>query len=99
MFTGRTIGEIVGLVVETAFGLSNASTIFLAVILAFVFGYSLSVMPLLKAGLKFKAALSVVLISDSLSIFTMEVAGICVEALIPGAMNAGLVNPLFWGTP
>lgn len=96
--TGCAIGEILGLVIGTAFGLSNLTTIFIAVILAFTFGYALSMLPLLKAGLTLKAALSVVLISDTLSIFTMEVADNSVEALIPGAMNAGLVNPLFWAT-
>lgn len=96
--SGCAIGEIFGLVIGTAFGLGNAATIAIAITLAFLFGYTLSMMPLLKANLAFKAALGIVLISDTLSIFTMEVADNLVEALIPGAMNAGLVNPLFWAT-
>jgi hypothetical protein len=94
--TGCAIGEIIGLMIGTALGLSNLATIALAVTLAFVFGYSLSTLPLLKAGLAFGAALSVVLAADTLSIFTMEVVDNLVMALIPGAMNAGLVNPIFW---
>ena len=94
--TGCAIGEIVGLIIGTAFGLSNFATIALAVTLAFVFGYSLSTLPLLKAGLALGTALSVVLAADTLSILTMEVVDNLVMALIPGAMNAGLVNPIFW---
>jgi hypothetical protein len=94
--TGCAIGEIVGLIVGTALGLSNWATIALAIALAFVFGYSLSTLPLLKAGLALGTALSVVLAADTLSILTMEVVDNAVMAVIPGAMNAGLVNPIFW---
>ncbi|OBA99713.1 hypothetical protein A5662_15210 [Mycobacteriaceae bacterium 1482268.1] len=94
--TGCAIGEIVGLMIGTALDLSNLATIALAVALAFAFGYSLSTLPLLKAGLAFGAALSVVLAADTLSILTMEVVDNLVMAVIPGAMNAGLVNPIFW---
>lgn len=94
--TGCAIGEIVGLIIGTALGLSNLATIALAVALAFAFGYSLSTLPLLKAGLALGAALSVVLAADTLSILTMEVVDNLVMATIPGAMNAGLVNPIFW---
>jgi hypothetical protein len=94
--TGCAIGEILGLMIGTALGLSNVGTIALAVGLAFLFGYSLSTLPLLKAGLAFGAALSVVLAADTLSILTMEVVDNLVMAVIPGAMNAGLVNPVFW---
>lgn len=94
--TGCAIGEIVGLIIGTALGLSNLATIALAVALAFAFGYSLSTLPLLKAGLALGAALSVVLAADTLSILTMEVVDNLVMAIIPGAMNAGLVNPIFW---
>jgi hypothetical protein len=94
--TGCAIGEIVGLMIGTALGLSNLATIALAVALAFVFGYSLSTLPLLKAGLALGTALSVVLAADTLSILTMEVVDNVVMAVIPGAMNAGLVNPVFW---
>lgn len=96
--TGCAIGEIIGLIVGTALGLSNFSTIVLSILLAFLFGYTLSILPLTKAGLALGAALSVVLLADTLSIFTMEVVDNIVMAVIPGALNAGLVNPLFWLT-
>jgi hypothetical protein len=94
--TGCAIGEIVGLMVGTALGLSNVATIAIAVALAFVFGYTLSTLPLLKAGVALGTALSVVLAADTLSILTMEIVDNAVMAVIPGAMNAGLVNPIFW---
>lgn len=94
--TGCAIGEIVGLIVGTALGLSTVTTIVLSIALAFVFGFSLSSLPLLRAGLALGAALRVVLAADTLSILTMEVVDNIVMAIIPGAMNAGLVNPLFW---
>jgi Domain of unknown function (DUF4396) len=94
--TGCAIGEIVGLMIGTAAGLSNLATIGLAVALAFVFGYTLSTLPLLRAGLAFGTALSVVLAADTLSILTMEIVDNLVMAVIPGAMNAGLVNAVFW---
>src|SRR5918992_3034622 len=95
--TGCAIGEIVGLMVGTALGLSSAATIALAVGLAFLFGYALSTVPLIQAGLGFGAALSVVFAADTLSIATMELVDNLVMALIPGAMDSGLVNPIFWG--
>ena len=94
--TGCAIGEIVGLMIGTALGLSNLETIALAVSLAFAFGYALSTIPLLKAGLGLGSALSVVLAADTLSIATMEVVDNLVMLAIPGAMESGLVNPIFW---
>ena len=94
--TGCAIGEIAGLIIGTAMGLSNVVTIALAIALAFLFGYSLSTLPLVKAGLGFFAALGVVLAADTLSIATMELVDNAVMAAIPGAMDAGLSNPLFW---
>lgn len=94
--TGCAIGEIVGLVVGTIFGLGTVPTLLLAIGLAFVFGFTLSTLPLLRAGVGFLAALSVVVAADTLSIATMEIVDNAVMALIPGAMGAGLVNPLFW---
>lgn len=94
--TGCAIGEVSGLVIGTALGLSNVATIALAISLAFLFGYALSTLPLLKAGLGLGAALSLVLAADTLSIATMEVVDNAVMAAIPGAMEAGLVNPIFW---
>ncbi len=94
--TGCAIGEIVGLLIGTAAGFTTLQTIILAIVLAFVFGFSLSALPLVKAGMKFGAALAIVLAADTLSIATMEIADNAVMAIIPGAMDAGLVNPLFW---
>lgn len=94
--TGCAIGEILGLMIGTALGLSTVMTITLAVSLAFLFGYALSTAPLLRSGVGFGAALSVVFAADTLSIATMEVVDNLVMAIIPGAMGAGLVNPLFW---
>jgi hypothetical protein len=94
--TGCAIGEVAGLVIGTAFGLSDLLTIILAITLAFVFGFALSALPLLRAGLAIPAALSLVVVADSLSITVMEIADNTVMVLIPGAMDAGLGNPLFW---
>ncbi len=94
--TGCAIGEIAGLIIGTVLGLSNLATIGLAVALAFLFGYALSTLPLLKAGLALGTALSVVLAADTLSILTMEIVDNLVMAVIPGAMDAGLVNAVFW---
>lgn len=94
--TGCAIGEIAGLVIGTALGWSNIATTVLAVALAFFFGFLLSTLPLLRAGLTFLPALSIVAAADTLSIATMEVVDNAVMLIIPGAMDAGLVNPLFW---
>lgn len=94
--TGCAIGEIAGLMIGTAIGLSTGWTIVLAIALAFLFGYTLSTLPLLRAGIGVGTALSVVLAADTLSIATMEVVDNAVMALIPGAMDAGLVNVVFW---
>lgn len=94
--TGCAIGEISGLIIGTAVGLSTGWTIVLAVSLAFLFGYLLSTLPLLRSGLAVGTALSVVLAADTLSIATMELVDNAVMAAVPGAMDAGLANPIFW---
>lgn len=94
--TGCAIGEIAGLMIGTALGLSNLVTIAIAVALAFLFGYTLSTLPLLRAGMALGAALGLVLAADTLSIATMELVDNLVMAAIPGAMDAGLVNAVFW---
>ena len=94
--TGCAIGEVLGLIIGTAFGLSNGITTLLAVMLAFVFGFSLSTLPLVKVGIGFFAALSVVAAADTLSITTMEIVDNLVMYLIPGAMHATLIDPLLW---
>ncbi len=94
--TGCAIGEVLGLIIGTILGLSTVITILLAVILAFIFGFSLSTLPLVKAGIGFTAALAVVAAADTLSIATMELVDNLVMMGIPGALHAGLVDPLFW---
>ncbi|MGL5816903.1 MAG: DUF4396 domain-containing protein [Phycicoccus sp.] len=94
--TGCAIGEILGLMIGTALGWGTWQTVALAVALAFFFGYLLSLVPVVRAGVALGAALTVVLAADTLSIATMEIVDNSVMALIPGAMDAGLVNPLFW---
>ena len=94
--TGCAIGEILGMIIGTALGLGAGLTVALAVVLAFIFGYGLSTLPLVRAGMGLFAALSIVLAADTLSIATMEVVDNLVMLVIPGAMNAGLLNPLFW---
>lgn len=94
--TGCAIGEVLGLILGTAFGLGVGLTIVLAVALAFLFGFALSTLPLLEAGIGFFRALSVVAAADTLSIATMELVDNLVMILIPGALHAGIVSPLFW---
>lgn len=94
--TGCAIGEILGLIIGTTLGWSNLQTMGLAIALAFTFGYVLSTFPLVKSGLGVSRAFRVVLAADTLSIATMEIVDNAVIAVIPGAMNAGLVNIIFW---
>lgn len=94
--TGCAIGEIAGLMIGTAIGLSTGQTIALAVSLAFLFGYLLSALPLVSAGMTFGKALRLVLAADTISIIVMEVVDNAVMAAVPGAMDSGLVDPVFW---
>jgi hypothetical protein len=94
--TGCALGEVVGLLIGTALGLGTVPTIALAIALAFLFGYALSTLPLLRSGISLRVALGVVLAADTLSIAVMEVVDNAVMAFIPGAMDSGLVNPVFW---
>ncbi|GAB2458590.1 DUF4396 domain-containing protein [Jatrophihabitans fulvus] len=96
--TGCAIGEIGGLVLGTALGLGNVATMALAVGLAFAFGYALSSLPLLRAGLPLRRALTVVLAADTLSIAVMELVDNGVVVLVPGAVHAGLGDALFWSS-
>lgn len=93
---GCGIGEVLGLVIATALGWSMLPSMALAVVLAFAFGYSLTLWPLLSAGLPLRRAVRVALASDTLSIVTMEVADNAMLLAIPGAMHAGLGDALFW---
>ena len=94
--TGCAIGEVLGMVIGTALGWSEIETIVLAVALAFLFGYGLTMRPLLRSGLALGAALPLALASDTLSIATMEVVDNGVMLLVPGAMEAGLDSVVFW---
>jgi len=94
--TGCAIGEIIGLIIGEILGLGVLLTITLAISLAFLFGYTLSLIPVVRSGIALKTALGVVLAADTLSIAVMEVIDNAVMAGIPGAMEAGIVNPIFW---
>ncbi|HEX6344618.1 DUF4396 domain-containing protein [Umezawaea sp.] len=94
--TGCAIGEVLGMVVGTALGWSNLATVVLAVALAFLFGYSLTIRPVLKSGLPLRAAIGVALAADTVSIAVMEVVDNAVMLGVPGAMEAGLANWVFW---
>ncbi|MCW3008069.1 MAG: hypothetical protein JWP17_2695 [Solirubrobacterales bacterium] len=96
--TGCALGEILGLVLATAFGWPNGPSIAISIALAFVFGYLLTTLPLLRAGLSLRAALALALASDTLSITTMEIVDSLIVLAVPGAMAAGLGDPLFWGS-
>jgi uncharacterized protein DUF4396 len=86
------------MVIGTALGWGNFATIVLAIVLAFLFGYSLTMLPLLGAGLALSAAIPLALASDTLSIAVMEIVDNAIVLLIPGALAAGLTDPLFWGS-
>jgi hypothetical protein len=95
--TGCAIGEILGMVIGTALGFSDWGAIALAVALAFLFGYALTSLPLLRAGLALGAVIPIALASDTLSIAVMEVIDNAIVLTVPGAMVAGLDDVLFWG--
>jgi hypothetical protein len=96
--TGCAIGEVLGLVIGTALGWGNLATIALAVVLAFFFGYSLTMVPLLRADVALASAIPLAFASDTLSITVMEIVDNLILLLIPGAMEAGPLDLLFWGS-
>jgi Domain of unknown function (DUF4396) len=96
--TGCGIGEVLGMVLATWWGWGNAASIGLAIVLAFVFGYSLTLVPLLRAGTALGAAIGIALVSDTFSITTMELVDNAVLLAWPDAMDAGLRDLLFWGS-
>jgi hypothetical protein len=89
---------VLGMVVGTASGWTDLATIVLAVLLAFIFGYGLTLWPLVSSGVTLRAALGLALIADTLSITVMEIVDNGIMLIIPGAMDAHLDNPLFWGS-
>ena len=96
--TGCAIGEVLGLALATAFGWSDAASIAASVTLAFVFGYGLTMLPLVRSGLSLRDAVPVALGADTFSIATMELLDSATVIAIPGAMGAGLGDPLFWAS-
>src|SRR3954452_9900055 len=88
--TGCAIGEVAGMVIGTAAGLSNGSTVVLSIVLAFLFGYSLTSLPLLRAGLALVAVVPIAFASDTASIALMEVVDNAIVLVVPGAIDAGL---------
>lgn len=96
--TGCAIGEILGMVLSTALDWPNSATIFVSVLLAFVFGYALTLWPLLRAGIPFGTAGRLAFAADTLSIVIMEIVDNALMLAIPGAMDATLASPLFWGS-
>ena len=95
--TGCAVGEVLGMVIGTALGWGNGATIALAVVLAFLFGYAFTLLPLLKA-MPVGSALKLALAADTASITVMEIVDNAIMLVIPGAMDAGLGSPLFWGS-
>jgi len=96
--TGCAIGEVAGMVIGTALGLGNLETIALAMALAFVSGYALTMLPLLRAGLPVAMVLKLAFLADTASITIMEIVDNLVMLAIPGAMDAPLDSGLFWGS-
>ena len=96
--TGCAIGEVLGLAIATTLGWGNAASIAIAVVLAFLFGYSFMLVPLLRGGIALGVAIGLALASDTLSILVMEIVDNAIVLLWPGAMDAGLRDILFWGS-
>jgi hypothetical protein len=94
--TGCAIGEVLGMVLATAFGWADVVSIAASVALAFVFGYALTLRSVLSAGMRLRRGLSLAFASDTVSIATMEVVDNAFIALVPGALAAGLTDALFW---
>ena len=96
--TGCTIGEVLGMVIGTVLGWSTWPTVVLAVALAFLFGYGMTLWPLRRAGMAWGSALGLAFASDTLSMATMEFVDNAIMLIIPGAMDAGLLDSIFWGS-
>jgi hypothetical protein len=97
-FTGCAIGEVAGMAIGTALAWSNAPTIALSIALAFVFGYALTIRGLLAGGMAPRQALRIALAADTVSVATMEIVDNLLILVIPGAIDATLSQPLFWGS-
>jgi hypothetical protein len=97
-FTGCAIGEVLGMVLATALGWKALASVAAAIVLAFVLGYSFTLVPLIRNGMTLAAATPLALAADTVSITVMEVVDNAIMLVIPGAMDAGLSHPLFWGS-
>ena len=96
--TGCAIGEVLGMVIGTYLGWGNLETILLALALAFLSGYALTMLPLLRSGYTVKSAARLALAADTASIAVMEIVDNLLMWVIPGAMDAPLDSALFWGS-
>ena len=94
--TGCAIGEVLGMVIATALGLGNTASIVISIVLAFVFGYALTLGPIVRAGVPMRRAARLTVASDTVSIATMELVDNLFLLLVPGALAAGLDDALFW---
>jgi hypothetical protein len=96
--SGCATGEVLGMIIASALGWGNTASIALAVALAFLFGYAFTSVPLLRAGLALGAVIPLALASDTISIAVMEIVDNAIVLAVPGAMEAGLGDALFWGS-
>jgi hypothetical protein len=96
--SGCALGEVLGMIIGTALGWSNGGTIAISVVLAFAFGYTLTSVPLIRAGLPLATVAGLAFASDTLSIMTMEIVDNAFILLVPGAIDASLTDALFWGS-
>ena len=96
--SGCAIGEVLGKVAGTALHWNNAATIATSIVLAFISGYALTMLPLLRSGMAFRAAAALALAADSVSIMIMEIVDNAIMLIIPGAMDAHVSDPMFWGS-
>lgn len=96
--TGCVLGEVAGMALGTALGWSNLATTATAVGLAFLFGYSLTSWPLIRAGLPLRSIVPIALGADTISIAIMELVDNAFIVAIPGALDAGLGDLLFWAS-
>ncbi len=94
--TGCAIGEVLGMILATAFGWGNTASVAVSIALAFLFGYTLTIRPVLRAGVGFRRAVGVAFASDTVSITTMEIVDNAFILIVPGAIAAGLADGLFW---
>jgi hypothetical protein len=94
--TGCAIGEVLGMIIGTGAGLHNAATVVLSVVLAFFFGYALTMRGVLRSGVPLRQAVKIALAADTVSITVMEIIDNTVVVAIPGAMDAGVTKVLFW---